>query len=245
MKDNQKEIYYITGENTESVEHSPFLEGLKKRDFEVIYMVDPLDEYVAQAVTDYEGHQLKAVTKGDALFEDEKDRLSSLQKEYKGFTTWLQKIYGKKVEKVTVGLRTTDSPAVLVTGAYGWSANMERIMKAQTFADQEKYNFMASKKTMEVNPRHPVIRELKAKSEASPDDKALEDLANLIYDSALVSSGFSIPDTKDFARRITKLVSLGLDVDPDAPIPEDDFVKTEEPTESAEAEEPDQFHEEL
>jgi len=121
------------------------------------------------------------------------------------------------VEKVTVGLRATDSPAVLVTGAYGWSANMERIMKAQTFADQQRYQHMVSRKTMEVNPTHPIIKELKNKSEQNPDDKALEDLANLIYDAATVSSGFSMTDTKEFAQRLHKVVSLALNVDLDTP----------------------------
>jgi len=182
--------------------------------------VDPLDEYVVQAVTEYEGNQLMSVTKGNFKLDDDESDLETLKGEYKDLASWLQKIYGKKIEKVTVGFRTLSSPAILVTGEYGWSANMERIMKAQTFADQEKYAYMMSKKTMEINPYHPIIKELKSKAAASPDDKALHDLADLLYDSALVSSGFQLSDSKDFSDRINRVVALGLDIDPEAPVTE-------------------------
>jgi len=128
-------------------------------------------------------------------------------------------------------LRTTDSPAVLVTGQYGWSANMERIMKAQTFADQGKHNFMMGRKTLEINPHHPIIKELKTKAEAAPDDRGLQDLANIIYDAATVSSGFSVSDTKEFATRLHKVVSLALGVESDAPSSE-----TPKPSKSVEHE---------
>lgn len=181
-------------------------------------MVDPLDEYLAQQVTEYEGNPLQAAHKSDLTMDDEeKETLKELKEQYKPLTDWLQKTYGQKVEKVVVGLRITDSPAVLVTGQYGWSANMERIMKAQTFADQGKHNYMMGKKTMEINPHHPIIKELKAKAEATPDDKGLQDLANIIYDAASVSSGFSVSDTKEFATRLHKVVSLALGVEPDTP----------------------------
>jgi len=180
-------------------------------------MIDPLDEYVVQGVTEFEGNQLQAAHKADLTFDDdEKEQLEKLKEDFKPLTTWLGKIYGKKVEKVTIGLRTTDSPAVLVTGQYGWSANMERIMKAQTFSDQQKFSYMQGRKTLEINPHHPIIKELKAKSEQSPDDKGLEDLANIIYDAATVSSGFSVSDTKEFAQRLHKVVSLALNIDESA-----------------------------
>jgi len=147
MPEKQKHIYYITGENVEAAEHSPYIELLQKKNFEVVFMVDPLDEYLVQQITDYEGNPLQAAHKADLnVDEDDKETLKQLKEEYKPLTDWLQKVYDKKVEKVQVGLRTIDSPAVLVTGQYGWSANMERIMKAQTFADQTKHGFMAGKK---------------------------------------------------------------------------------------------------
>jgi len=218
MPEKQKHIYYITGENVEAAEHSPYIELLQKKNFEVVFMVDPLDEYLVQQITDYEGNPLQAAHKADLnVDEDDKETLKQLKEEYKPLTDWLQKVYDKKVEKVQVGLRTIDSPAVLVTGQYGWSANMERIMKAQTFADQTKHGFMAGKKTMEINPYHPIIKELKAKAESSPDDKGLQDLANIIYDAAAVSSGFSVSDTKEFSTRLHKVVALALGVEADAP----------------------------
>jgi len=214
MPEKQKHIYYITGENVEAVENSPYIELLKQKNLEVVYMVDPLDEYLVQTVTEYEGNPLQAAHKSDlTVDEEEKEKLSELKEEYKPLTDWLQKIYGQKVEKVVIGLRTTDSPAVLVTGQYGWSANMERIMKAQTFADQGKHTYMMGRKTLEINPHHPIIKELKAKTEASPDDNGLQDLANIIYDAATVSSGFSVSDTKEFATRLHKVVSLALGVE--------------------------------
>jgi len=221
MKDNQKYIYYMTGENIEAVENSPFIERLKKYDYEVVFMVDALDEYVVQQVTEYEGNQLQAVTKDNFKLDEEEKVLADLKEEFKPLTSWLQKVYGKKVEKVTVGFRTLESPAVLVTGQYGWSPNMERIMKAQTFADADKYNYMVSKRTMEINPLHPIIKELKSKSDQTPDDEALKDLANLVYDSAVVGSGFAVSDTKEFAQRINRIVALGLGVDPNEAIPQD------------------------
>jgi len=214
MPEKQKYIYYITGENVEAAENSPYIELLRKKNLEVIYMVDPLDEYLVQTVTEYEGNTLQAAHKADLkMDDDEKEELEKLQEEYKPLTKWLTNLYGKKVEKVVIGLRITDSPAVLVTGQYGWSANMERIMKAQTFADQGKHAYMAGRRTMEINPHHSIIKELKAKTEATPDDKGLEDLANIIYDAATVSSGFAVSDTKEFATRLHKVVSLALGVD--------------------------------
>jgi heat shock protein beta len=214
MKEDQKLIYYITGENLESVQNSPMLERLKKLDLEVLYMVDPLDEYVVGSVTEYEGNPLQSVTKKDLKLPGVDDNIEELQKEYSALCDYLQKVYGKKVEKVEVGTRITSSPAVLVTAQYGWSANMERIMRAQTFADADKYSHMASKKIMEINPHHSVIKELRSKVDSGADEKGLEDLAHLMYDAALVNSGFQITDSAEFAKRITRVVSLGLGVDP-------------------------------
>jgi len=216
MKEDQKHIYFITGESLEAVQNSPMLERLKKLDLEVIYMVDALDEYVVGSLTDYEGHALQSVTKKDLTLPGVEDNLEDLQKEFNPLCEYLKKIYGKNVEKVELGTRITSSPAVLVTAQYGWTANMERIMRAQTFGDAEKYSYMAAKKTMEINPYHPIIKELKHKVESGADDKGLEDLAHLMYDAALVNSGFQISDASDFAKRITRVLSLGLGVDPDA-----------------------------
>jgi len=252
MKDKQKIIYYITGESVAAVENSPFLERLRKKDYEVIYMVDPLDEYVTSSLTEFDGNQLQSVTKADLKIDgDDTAKFDALKAEFKEFTSFLQTIYGDKVEKVTISNRVSQSPCVLVTGQYGWSANMERIMKAQTFSDASKQQWMLPKKTMEINPRHPVIQSLKARSEKDAKDPALKDLVNLIYDAALVQSGFSVADATDFAKRIHRVVSLGLDVDPNAEVPQEPEESSESsenaPAEAEETEEAttDEGHDEL
>jgi len=216
MKEEQKYIYYLTGENLETVQTSPYLERLKKHDVEVVFMTDPLDEYVVNALPDFDGNQLMSVAKKDLKIPGVEENVEELQKEFKPLTTYLEKVYAKKVEKVEVGTRITSSPAILVTGQYGWTANMERIMKAQTFAESDKFNYMASKKTMEINPYHPIIKELKRKVEGGNEEEALADLANLVYDAALINSGFSIGDSKDFTSRVHRVVALGLGLDPHA-----------------------------
>ena len=190
-------------------------------------MVDALDEYLVQSLTEFDGTPLQSISKEGLQLGDE-DKLEKLKEEMKPLTEWLQSVYGDRVEKVTVSNRIAQSPCVLVSGQFGWSANMERIMKAQTFANADEATWLHSKKTMEINPRHPIIKELAAKAaEADQEDKpaALVDLANLLYDSALISSGFQMRDTADFSRRIQRVISNGLNIDPNAevePEPEDE-----------------------
>jgi molecular chaperone HtpG len=236
MKENQKLIYFITGESVETVENSPFLERLKKRDLEVLYMTDPLDEYVVQVLTEFDDHTLASVTKdGLELPGEKKDKNKKVEEEFTAFNTWLKDIYGDKVEKVKISNRLGSSPCVLVTGQYGWSANMERIMKAQTFSDASKNTYMYSKKTMEINPRHPLIQEMKKKSTEDAKDKALEDMANLMYDGALLTSGFSHKSPSEFATRIHRVMSIGLGIDPNAPVPEEEEKEEAEEAEGEEA----------
>jgi len=230
MKPKQKNIFYITGESIEQVKNSPFLERLKKKDLEVIYMVDPLDEYLVQSLTEFDGTTLQSITKEGLKLGDE-DKLSKWKDEFKDLTTWLSKVYGDKVEKVTISNRIANTPCVLVTSQYGWSANMERIMKAQTFANAGEATYMHAKKVMEINPRHPIIKELKVKTAEDASDKALIDLANLLFDAALLQSGFSMKDTTDFATRIHRVVSSGLSLDPNAEA-EEETEEDEAPAES-------------
>jgi len=226
MNDKQKHIYYITGESLDAVKKSPFLERLASKGLEVVFMVDPLDEYLVQSLTEFDGTPLQSITKEGLKLGDE-DRLEKWKEELKPLTDWLASVYGDKVEKVTVSNRIATSPCVLVSGQYGWSANMERIMKAQTFANADEATWLHSKKTMEINPRHPIIKELATKvSEVAEGEKpeSLLDLANLLYDSALLSSGFMMKDTQEFSKRIQRLISTGLNIDPNAevePEPED------------------------
>lgn len=230
MKPEQKYIYYITGESAAVVSASPFIEKLKKKDIEVLYMVDALDEYLMNNLSEYENKKFMCVTKeGFKLDEsdDEKAKEKAVQQKYEGFAKWLKEVLGDKVEKVVVSSRITNSPCVLVTGQWGWSANMERIMKAQTFANNNNQQFMVSKKTMEINPRHPLIKELKSRSENNAEDDGLKDAATLLYDAALLNSGFSMDSAKDFASRIHRVLANNLNLDSALEVNEDEEIPTD------------------
>jgi len=216
MKENQKDIYYITGESRKSVEGSPFLEVLKQRGFEVLFMTEPIDEYCIQQLKEFDGHKLVSVTKEGLELpedEDEKAKKEETKKAHEKLCEVIKNILGDKVEKVQVGDRIASSPCVLVTGEFGWSANMERIMKAQALRDNSMPTFMNAKKTMEINPNHSIIKELKSKAEADENDKTLKDLVWLMFETSMLTSGFSLEEPSSFASRIYRMVQLGLGAD--------------------------------
>merc|ERR1712150_391765 len=224
MKENQKDIYYITGENKETVKNSAFVERVKKHGYEVLYMTEPIDEYCVQQLKEYEGKNLVSVTKeGVELPEDEeeKKKYEEDKAKFEPLCKVMKEILDKKLEKVTVSNRLVSSPCCIVTSQHGWSANMERIMKAQALRDSSTMGYMAAKKHLEINPDHTILKSLKDRAEADKSDKSVKDLVNLLYETSLLSSGFTLEDPGVHASRIHRMIKLGLGIDEDdAPEPE-------------------------
>lgn len=219
MKENQKDIYYITGESKDAVANSSFTEALKKRGFEVLYMLDPIDEYAVTQLREYDGKKLVCVTKEGLELpedEDEKKRFEELKASFETACTKVKDILGAKVEKVTVSNRLTSSPCCIVTSTFGWSANMERIMKAQALRDSSTMGYMAAKKHLEINPHHKIMIKLKEmlSAEGGPN-KVCKDLINMLYSNALLASGFTLDDPRAYANKIHELISMCLEIPED------------------------------
>jgi len=215
MKEGQKDIFYITGESRAAVAQSPFIESLKKRGYEVLYLVDPIDEYMVQQMKDYDDKKLKSVTKEGLDLEeteDEKKKREEEKAKFENLCKLMKDILGDKVEKVCLGTRIDESPCVLVTSEYGWSANMERIMKAQALRDSSTSGYMVSKKTLELNCNHQIVEELRKKAEVDQSDKTVKDLVWLMYETAILTSGFSLDEPQNFASRIHRMIKLGLSI---------------------------------
>uniref|UniRef100_A0AAQ5YJE6 Histidine kinase/HSP90-like ATPase domain-containing protein n=1 Tax=Amphiprion ocellaris TaxID=80972 RepID=A0AAQ5YJE6_AMPOC len=224
MKENQKSIYYITGESKDQVANSAFVERVRKRGFEVLYMTEPIDEYCVQQLKEFDGKSLVSVTKeGLELPEDEeeKKKMEEDKAKFESLCKLMKEILDKKVEKVTVSNRLVSSPCCIVTSTYGWTANMERIMKAQALRDNSTMGYMMAKKHLEINPDHPIVETLRQKAEADKNDKAVKDLVILLFETALLSSGFSLDDPQTHSNRIYRMIKLGLGIDDDDVAPEE------------------------
>merc|ERR1739844_198725 len=218
MKENQKSIYYITGEAKDIVASSSFVERLKKRGLEVIYMTEPVDEYVVQQLKEFDGKTLVSVTKeGLELPEDEeeKKKMEEAKVKFEGLCKVMKDILDKKVEKVVVSSRLVSSPCCIVTSQYGWTANMERIMKAQALRDTSTMGYMAAKKHLEINPDHSIVENLRQRAETDKNDKSVKDLVLLLFETSLLSSGFALEDPAVHAARIHRMIKLGLGIDED------------------------------
>jgi molecular chaperone HtpG len=241
MREDQKEIYYITGESLAGVQNSPFIERLRKKDLEVLYMTEPIDEYSVQQLKDYDDKKLVCVTKEGLKLpetEEERTKLDAEKASIENLCKVVKETLGDKVEKVIASERLYTSPCILVTGEFGWSANMERIMKSQALRDNSMSSYMQSKKTMEINPTHPIIKELNNRVEADAGDKTVKDLVWLLFDTALLSSGFSLSDPSAFAKRIHRMVKLGLSISADDDDEDDDNVDDLPPLEGSDSELP-------
>jgi molecular chaperone HtpG len=220
MKESQNDIYFITGENKDQVSSSSFVERLVKKGYEVLYMTEPIDEYCVQQLKEYDGKKLVSVTKEGLELpedEDEKKKFEEDKAKFEKLCETIKETLGSsKVEKVSVSNRLTTSPCVIVTSEHGWSANMERIMKAQALRDNSTMGYMAAKKNMEINPDHSVINAINEKILADPNDKSIKDLVLLLFETSMLTSGFNLDDPQVHANRIHRMIQLGLGIDEDA-----------------------------
>lgn len=218
MPEKQKDIYFITGETKAAVENAPFLEALKKRGYEVLFMVEPIDEYAIQQLKEYDGKKLVSVTKEGLELDEEEEEKKRMEEEkaaYEPLCKAIKNVLGDKVEKVVVSHRIVSSPCVLVTGQYGWTANMERIMRAQALRDSSMSAYMASKKIMEINPSNSIVKALKAKFDADENDKTVKDLTKLLFETTLLSSGFTLEDPSAFSNHLGKIIRMALSINED------------------------------
>merc|ERR1711979_140472 len=253
MQETQESIYYMSGDSIDTMKKSPALQVFKKKDLEVLMLPDHLDEPCLQKLADYEGKKFVSIQKADVKLdetEEEKKRFSKIKDMYKPLTDWWKdsltdltekgamKDAGVKVEKVEVSKRLTDSPVVVVTSQFGYSAQQERVMKAQAFQNKEQISMMSGRKTLEINPNHPVVIDLLSKIKADKEDKAAKDTAQVLFQTALIESGYEIADPSALVNRVYRLMSKELGVDPDAPLKE-----VEVPEEEEEAEEEDKDEE--
>merc|ERR1719246_159037 len=252
MQESQESIYYMSGDNMEVMKKSPSLQVFSKKDIEVLMLSDHLDEPCLQKLADYEGKKFVSIQKADVKLdetEEEKKRFSKVKDMYKPLTDWWKDVLtdftekgamkdaGAKIEKVEISKRLTDSPVVVVTSQFGYSAQQEKVMKAQAFQNKDQLGMMSGRKTLEVNPNHPVVADLLSKVKADKADAAAKDTAQVLFQTALIESGYELQDASALVNRVYRLMSKELGVDPDAPMTEVEVPEDEEETEEEEGDE--------
>merc|ERR1711870_44863 len=252
MQESQESIYYMSGDSVETMKKAPALQIFQKKDLEVLMLDDHLDEPCLQKLADYEGKKFVSIQKADVKLdetEEEKKRFTKVKDMYKPLTDWWKdslteftekgamKDAGVKIEKVEISKRLTESPVVVVTSQFGYSAQQERVMKAQAFQNKEQLGMMSGRKTLEVNPNHPVVIDLLSKVKANKEDAAAHDTAQVLFQTALIESGYELADASALVNRVYRLMSKELGVDPDAPVKEVEVPEGEEEEEEAEEEE--------
>merc|ERR1719310_1804141 len=230
---------------------SPNLQVFKKKDLEVLMLPDHLDEPCIQKLADYEGKKFVSIQKADVKLdesEDEKKRFGKLKDMYTPLTTWWKdrlteltekggmKQSGVKIDAVSLSKRLTDSPVVVVTSQFGYSAHQEKIMRAQAFQNKDQIQMMAGRKTLEINGNHPVVYDLLQKVKDNKEDSKAIDTAGTLFQTAMIESGYEISDPSDLATRVYKLMSQQLGVDPEAPVTEIELPEEEEVAEEEESE---------
>ncbi|XP_007438500.1 endoplasmin [Python bivittatus] len=243
MKEKQDKIYFMAGSSRKEAESSPFVERLLKKGYEVIYLTEPVDEYCIQALPEFDNKRFQNVAKEGVKFDESeksKETREALEKEYEPLLTWMKdKALKDKIEKAVLSQRLTQSPCALVASQYGWSGNMERIMKAQAYQTGKDIstNYYASqKKTFEINPRHPLIKDMLRRVQENEDDQTVADLAVVLFETATLRSGYLLPDTKEYGDRIERMLRLSLNIDPEEKVEDE----PEEPEEAAEEVEPEE-----
>jgi len=259
MQESQESIYYMSGDTLDIMKKAPALQVFLKKDIEVLMFDDHLDEPCIQKLADYEGKKFVSIQKADVKLdetEDEKKRFTKIKDMYKPLTDWWKekltdytekgamKDAGVKIEKVEISKRLTESPVVVVTSQFGYSAQQEKVMRAQSFQNKDQVNMMSGRKTLEINPNHPVVVDLLNKVKASKDDAAALDSAQVLFQTALIESGYEIADPSALVNRVYRLMSKELGVDPDAPLKEVEVPEGEEEEEEAEEEDKDESDDE-
>merc|ERR1712241_733416 len=249
MQESQESIYYMSGDSVETMMKAPSLQIFKKKDIEVLMLADHLDEPCLQKLADYEGKKFVSIQKADVKLdetEEEKKKFTKIKDMYKPLTDWWKdtltdftekgamKDAGVKIEKVEISKRLTESPVVVVTSQFGYSAQQEKVMKAQAFQNKEQLGMMSGRKTLEVNPNHPVVIDLLSKVKADKEDPAAKDTAQVLFQTALIESGYELADASALVNRVYRLMSKELGVDPDAPLTEVEVPEEEETDEEEE-----------